>query len=137
MEFGHGLKDFYINVPAAPGQAVKTRLLLFVGDWFLDASEGTPYISGILGKHSQAQADSIVRSRTLNTQGISGISSFQSALNPETRHYSAEETVNTIYGRTTVEIGDSNIPVFPVLNNELITQSGFVITTQSGKVLTT
>jgi hypothetical protein len=138
MTFGSGLRNFYINVPAAVGQAVQTRLQLFQGDWFLDATEGTPYISGVLGKFSQSQADAIIRDRTLNTQGLTDISEFTSSLNADARAYFVDETISTIYGVATVQaiLGIGNIPVFPKLNPELITQSGFVITTQSGEAIT-
>jgi hypothetical protein len=135
--FGGGLKNFYINVPAAVGQAVETRLLLFQGDWFLDAQEGTPYISGVLGKFPQSQADTIVRDRTLNTQGILDITTFQSSIDADNRAYSVDEVIDTIYGETLVEVtlGNSGIPINPTLNPELITESGFILTTEDGRVL--
>lgn len=119
-------------------QAVETRLLLFQGDWFLDAEEGTPYISGVLGNYTQNQADSIIRDRTLNTQGLSDITEFTSAIDPDSRGYSVQETIDTIYGEAEVQValGNGSIPVFPKLNPELITESGFILTTEDGKVLT-
>lgn len=134
--FGAGLRNYYIDVPAAPGQAVKTRLQLAQGEWFLDLSEGTPYASNVFGKQSQANADVVVRDRTLSTQGIVSISSYESSLEPVTRAFRAAETVTTIYGETEVEIEGRPFPIPPVLGNELITQSGYVLTTQSGKAIT-
>lgn len=136
--FGGGLKNFYINVPAAVAQAVETRLLLFQGDWFLDAEEGTPYISGVLGNHTQNQADSIVRDRTLNTITSPDITKFTSSIEPNSRKYSAQELIDTIYGEAEVQIvlGDGGIPVNPKLNPELITESGFILTTEDGRILT-
>lgn len=102
--FGNGLQDFYIDVPAAPGQAVKTRLLLWLGEWFLDNTVGTPYLEGILGKHSQTMADTTVQDRTLGTQGVTAISSFQSTIDPVDRSYSVQMTIDTQYGTTPVQV---------------------------------
>lgn len=104
--FGNNLNDFYIDVPAAPGQAVKTRLLLWQGEWFLDTSIGTPYPTGVLGKHSQAQADTVIQDVAVNTQGITDISVFNSQIDPNTRAYSAVITVDTLYGPTQVQISN-------------------------------
>lgn len=103
--FGQNLQNFYIDEPAAVGQAVKTRLLLWLGEWFLDTAEGTPYMQGILGKHSQSVADATVQNRIQGTQGFSGFTGFQSSLNPGTRAYSVNNTdINTIYGPTSVQL---------------------------------
>lgn len=102
--FGGNLANFYINVPAAPGQAVQTRLQLWQGEWFLDNTVGTPYPQGVLGKHSQQMADTTVQDQVLNTQGISDIASFQSTLNRVTRGYSVTLSVDTIYGTTQVQM---------------------------------
>lgn len=96
--------DFYRDVPEAPGQAAQTRLLLWLGEWFLDIDEGTAYIQGVLGKHSKDLADSTIRDRVLGTQGIVNIESYESAVNPDTRRMLASMTVNTIYGPTQVQI---------------------------------
>ena len=34
---------FLVDSPAGVAQAIKTKLLLAAGEWFLDADEGTPY----------------------------------------------------------------------------------------------
>jgi hypothetical protein len=47
--FGLQGGNFYKNNPEAVGQAVKTRLSLIQGEWFLDTNAGTPYNSQILG----------------------------------------------------------------------------------------
>src|SRR5260363_151880 len=40
--FGRGLSDFEQDTPEAVAQAVKTRLALRFGEWFLDTSDGRP-----------------------------------------------------------------------------------------------
>jgi hypothetical protein len=102
--FGNGLLNFWIDVPNAPGQAVQTGLMLWLGEWYLDTSQGTPYIQGLLGKHSQAQADATIQNQVVNTQGITDISSYASQFNAQQRTYSAQISVDTIYGPTSVDI---------------------------------
>lgn len=102
--FGGSQLDFYRDVPAAVGQAAKTRLLLWLGEWFLNISEGTPYLTGILGKHSKATADGTIRNRVINTQGMVGIDNYASEVDPNTRMLSVTMDINTIYGPTKAQI---------------------------------
>lgn len=113
--FGNGLRDFYVDEPLAVGQAVQTTLKLFLGEWFLDNTVGVPYPEGVLGKHSQAEADSVVQTATLAVQAIAvpgggnvnvvtDISNFTSSINPDTRGYSPKMNIDTVFGPTQVEI---------------------------------
>jgi hypothetical protein len=48
--FGQGDDTWLINSPEAVAQAIKTRFELWYGQWFLDTTEGTPWIQSVLGK---------------------------------------------------------------------------------------
>ena len=63
--FGQSLQNFYIDQPQGVGLAVKCALLLWLGEWYLDNTIGVPYLQGILGKHSQALADSTIQNQVL------------------------------------------------------------------------
>lgn len=102
--FGASQLDFYRDIPEAPGQAVKTRLLLWVGEYFLDITEGTPYMQGIFGKYSEATASAIIQDRVLGTQGVVDIYDFATSLDPDTRGLTVTCTIDTIYGPTAVQI---------------------------------
>lgn len=102
--FGNGQLDFYVNVPDAVGQAVETGLMLWQGEWFLDTTQGTPYIAGVIGKHSQAEADGTIQNQVANTTGVTDISSYQSTLNAASRAMSIQISVDTIYGPTDVQL---------------------------------
>lgn len=114
--FGSSAQNFYVDSPIGVAQAVKTALLLWSGEWFLDTSVGVPYPEGVLGKHSQAQADSVIQqqilsvtgidSSTLNpTQLVTSIENFSSEIDPQTRKYSSlTATLNTIYGPTELQM---------------------------------
>jgi hypothetical protein len=102
--FGHGLGDFYVNVPAAPAQAVATRLALYLAEWFLDISDGTAWKTRVLGKYTDPTYDMEVRSRILGTPGILGIvaGTYNSHLDRTTRRLTIACEVNTIYGKAPV-----------------------------------
>lgn len=101
--FGSGQANFYKDSPEAVAQSVQTRLLLWVDEWYLDITEGTPYIQGILGKQPQNTVDDILRSRILDTQGVSSIISYQSIIDPVERTLSVSGSLDTIYGTTTFQ----------------------------------
>jgi len=98
--FGQGNANFLINTPAAVGQAVKTRLLLMQGEWFLDVTDGTPYASQVLGKNTQTTYDQAIRQRILQTEGVTGIASYSSSV--VKRSLKVAATIDTLYGQTTV-----------------------------------
>lgn len=104
--FGNSEQDFYKDTPEAVGQSVETRLRLWLGEWFLNADEGTPYIQGVLGKHSQALADATIQDRVLNTTGVTGIEDYESSINGDTRKISVYFKLNTIFGPTTVQVSN-------------------------------
>lgn len=117
--WGNSEQDFYINVPAAVGQAVQTRLLLFQGEWFLDNTVGLPLIGGVIGKVPQSTADAAVQNRTTGTQGLADISSYSSEIDTATRAYSVQMTINTIYGPLDVPLSINLVPPgFSTLDTE-------------------
>jgi hypothetical protein len=86
------------DTPAAVAQSVKTRLLLKTGEWFLDTTEGTPYIEDILGAGTKATYDAAIQDRILTTIGVTEILDYSSSLDPTTRALSISCEINTIYG---------------------------------------
>lgn len=109
MIFGHGSGDFWFNQPEAVGQSVMTRLLLFSGEWFLNTVEGTPWggfplndlvvqQGQILGVHTQLSRDAAIRQRILTTSGVVTINSYASQVDPDTRTFAVQATIDTIYG---------------------------------------
>ena len=100
--FGKGRENFWVDVPDAVGQAVLTRLKLEVGQWFLDHREGTPWNTQVLGKYTGDVRDPVIRDRILGTQGVSEILDYSSDLNRETREFSINAVIDTVYGRAVV-----------------------------------
>jgi len=106
MVFGNGLLDFYIDSPEAVGQSVETRLKLWLGEWFLNVEDGTPYQTNVLGKNKAKSAQIAIRERIFKTAGVTEIVSFDYDINADTRKLSVRATINTIYGQTTVEVNN-------------------------------
>lgn len=114
MSFGHSGADFWHNQVDGVGQAVKTRLLLFTGEWFLDTSEGTPWggfplndlvveQGRILGAHTQQTRDMAIKMRVLTTPGVLAILDYSSSVDPDTRTFSVNMVIRTVYGQ--LELG--------------------------------
>jgi hypothetical protein len=101
--FGQGDSNFIQNTPATVGQAVKTRLQLQQGEWFLDTSIGTPYNSSVMGTGTISLYDSVIQSVILETPGVTGISAYASGVDPYSRNASITCTIDTIYGQTTLQ----------------------------------
>ncbi len=100
--FGNGQADFYRDQPEAVAQAAKTRLQLWEGDWFLDLREGMPWRTKVLGKGTAPVRDIAVMSHVLGTTGVKAILSYSSDLNRDTRKFTPQMTLDTIYGTATV-----------------------------------
>lgn len=100
--FGQGDDTWLINSPETVAQAVKTRFLLWYGQWFLDTTEGTPWIQSVLGKQKPETYNLAIRQRILETEGVNSIKSFDTTLNTSSRRVVFTATIDTIYGTTTV-----------------------------------
>lgn len=100
--FSQGDDTWLINSPEAVAQAIKTRFLLWYGQWFLDSTAGTPWIQSVLGKQKPETYNLAIRQHILETQGVNSIVSFTTDLNTKTRRVTFTATIDTIYGTTTV-----------------------------------
>src|SRR5262245_2696914 len=85
MTFGHGLTDYLSDLQAV-GQSIKSRLLLILGEWFLDVEDGTPWPE-ILGikPYDPATVEEAVRERILGTVGVTAITDYQIVFDSLTR----------------------------------------------------
>lgn len=100
--FGHGQSDFWRDVPDAPAQLVVTRLHMELGEFFLDITDGTPYQTRVLGKYTGSTRDPTIRARILGSQGVTGIASYSSNLDRDTRAFTVNATVDTQYGQVVI-----------------------------------
>lgn len=103
MLFGHGVRDFWKDVPDAPAQCVVTRLRLNTGEWFLNLDEGTPWDTKILGKGTKHVRDVVIETRIVETQGVKELISYDSVLDRHSRMFVVGATIDTIYGRAALK----------------------------------
>lgn len=97
--FGAGPANFLVNTPETVAQSVRTRLLLWQGEWFLDITVGTPWLQQILGTgKGKALRDLVIQTRVLQTIGVTGINDYFSNDDQETRKMAVKMTITTIYG---------------------------------------
>lgn len=104
--FGSSQLDFWRDVPQAPAQVARTRLLLWLGEWFLNLTEGTTYPETVVGKHTKDLADTTIKDRVLGSQGVTNIQDYTSEIDPDTRLMTVQMTINTIYGPTDLEVSN-------------------------------
>lgn len=105
FSFGRSRQDF-ISGSDAVAQAIRTRLLLLIAEWWEDQADGTPLFQSILGVSGTPEnldaVDLIVQDRIISTENVTEIVSFVSTY--EKREYSVNCTVNTVYGTVEVSI---------------------------------
>lgn len=99
MTFGHGLANYLKDSNDAIGQNIKSRLLLILGEWFLDTSDGTPW-GLILGRKriDTGYIEAALRQRVAGTDGVVEITKFEMGINSGRRTAAVAVTVRTIYG---------------------------------------
>lgn len=80
-------------------QTIKTRLALFLGEYFRNIQEGTPWYEQILGKFvSLDTVEAVLRARIANTPGVIRLTSFSTDFDLDARKYSLTAGVLTQYG---------------------------------------
>jgi hypothetical protein len=101
MVFGRGAADFLVDSPAAVGQAVLTRLMLWQGEWFLDLAAGTPWLQQVLGKpRGPGIPDQAIRAIIINTPYVTAVNDFAAYYNSTQRSLSISCIIDTAFGRT-------------------------------------
>lgn len=98
MQFGQGQRDFYQNTPDGVAQAIRTRLDLLLGEWFLDTTDGTAWATQVLGKYTESTRNLVIRQRILQTPGVVSIDAYSISLDPDARIFAVQATVTTLYG---------------------------------------
>ena len=85
-------------------QRLKTRLLLFRGEWFLDTTVGVPYYQDILVKNPNlGNVDAIFKAEILDTVGVNQLIEYQSEYDNSLRKLNVTFTVSTENGTTITE----------------------------------
>lgn len=89
-------------------QQLNLRLRLFLGEWFLNTSDGTPWLQQVLVKGAQASAiDAAIKNVILGTPGVVALTRYQGLAQTAQRIYRVTFTVVTSTSGTVT----SSVPV--------------------------
>ena len=99
--FGQSQNNFLIDSAEAVGQIIETSLNLYLGEWYLDNTEGMPWFDGVIGKYDQSTADLTIQAYIASIPNVTSVTNFTSTVNG--RAYSGSAYVVTPYGSTSVE----------------------------------
>ena len=95
-----GTSVFLVDSPETVAQAIKTRLNLVTGDWFLDDRVGFD-LNKVTGTGTQGTRDAEVKRVILETRGVRSLVSYFSQVDAA-RRFTVEATVDTEYGPVTI-----------------------------------
>lgn len=88
-------------------QTVKTRLRLFLGEYFRDISDGTPWFQDILGKGQSLEVrDAVIKRRVLQTPEVLSVFEFNTDFDLDKRKYTVGMGIITPYGNELITLSD-------------------------------
>ena len=94
--FGYGVGNFY-GGNTAVAQAIKTKILLFYGEWWENLGLGIPMFQSIIGQTNRNNvniaAQSLLRKRILEVEEVTSIVSLTATI--ENRNFSCEVVCKT------------------------------------------
>lgn len=85
--------EHFASGKEATRQGVIRRLRLFLGEYFLDATDGTPWFNGILGKTDQGMAEASLKQRIITAPGVVGLTAFSFVIDSRSRSITVEASV--------------------------------------------
>lgn len=95
-----GTSPFLTNSPAAVAQAIRTRLNLTAGEWFLDDRVGFD-LNKVLGNNTELTRDDEIKRVISGTKGVTQLLAYSSQVD-ERRRFTVNATVDTLYGRVSI-----------------------------------
>jgi hypothetical protein len=102
--FGRGRAD-YVKDQAAIAQNIKTRLLSFKNDWFLDIDANIDWMNLLGQRGTEKIIENEVARVILTTSGVVRINSL--SLQNKERRVIIEANITTIFGNDTITVGIS------------------------------
>lgn len=108
MAFGSGPRGATI-VPLdgaeRVAQAVGIRLRTWLGEWFLDATHGVPYLDEVLGKGRRPElVEAVLRAQILGVAGVQGLDAFTLTIDSRARTARVDFTVRSAEGMASGQV---------------------------------
>lgn len=77
---------------------LRTNLLTYLGEWFLDEDDGVPYFQRFFVKPVDlGDVESILKQVILQTDGVESLVSFETSFDGTSRGFGVEARVQSIY----------------------------------------
>lgn len=99
--FGSGIKN-YVDGNEAVAQAIKTKLLLFYGEWWENLGEGIPMFQSVLGQTNpdtiKSSLSMLVEQRITEIQEVDSVKNIEIDYDKRNRTISMEVDVVTTSG---------------------------------------
>lgn len=90
---------------SAVANRLKKRFGLFTGEFFLNTSEGTPWLQSVLVKGGRKDdADAVMMDRILGTPGVLSLIKYRSSFDSGLRNFTATFTVTAIGGNIEMQV---------------------------------
>lgn len=87
-----------IDDGAQTASKIRTNLLTYLGEWFLDENVGVPYFQRFFVKPVDlGDIESILKQVILQTEGVESLVSFESSFDGTSRGFGVDARVKTIY----------------------------------------
>lgn len=83
----------FLEGPEATAQGIYHRLRMFLGEYFLDVSDGTAWFQSILGKAPQDTAEAALKQRIISAPRVVAITEFALDSDARQRRLSVRATV--------------------------------------------
>ncbi len=100
----------FLSGREAIAQTIVTRLKLFLGEYFRDVNDGTPWFQNILGKFENINAvEALLRNRIARSPGVVRLLSFNMQFDLETRSLSIQTQVLTKYGEQDIQFSNASV----------------------------
>lgn len=93
----------------AVGRGIYHRLRFFLGEYFINITDGTPWFNGILGKTPQDIAEVNLKQRILTAPGVAEITRFKFEPDPAQRSLTVTASVTTENGGSADVLLDEDI----------------------------
>ncbi|AUR81928.1 hypothetical protein NVP1016O_48 [Vibrio phage 1.016.O._10N.286.46.A11] len=93
--------DHFLYDQTAISKSVVRRVKTFYGEYFLDRTDGTRMLNGVLGKTSEVEREQELRRRILTTDGVLAITQM-SITQDIKRKVSVSVTIATPFGQNEI-----------------------------------
>jgi hypothetical protein len=110
--FGRGQGTF-LSGDQAIAELLRRRIMLWLGEWFLDTTDGVDYPNILATRPAPMQhAGDQLRQRITDTAGVTALNSYTDSFDHQTDTYSAQAKIATENATTlTLAINGSNVQV--------------------------